>query len=140
MTPDSIPTAPSDVVEPAPHKKRGNVASGFTCPNCHGSVWEIDDGGLPRIECRVGHAFSVDAFLGEQAIAVEDAVWSAINSLEERGMALRRFAQRFAGAKQRQLRYLERAEVVERQAGLLREGLARVIQAETNGSAESMRA
>lgn len=137
VMPDPIPTAPSADVDPAPHEKRGNAASGFTCPNCHGSVWEIDDGGLPRIECRVGHAFSVDAFLGEQAIAVEDAIWSAINSLEERGMALRRFAAKFAAHERRQLRYLEQAEITERQAGLLREGLTRVIQAETNGPSES---
>jgi two-component system chemotaxis response regulator CheB len=137
VTPDPIPTAPSDAVSPAPHEKRGNAASGFTCPNCHGSVWEIDDGGLPRIECRVGHAFSVDAFLGEQAIALEDAIWSAINALEERGMSLRRFAEKFAGIERRKLAYLEQAEVVERQAGLLRDGLARVIQAETNGPSEA---
>jgi two-component system chemotaxis response regulator CheB len=137
VTPDPIPTAASDVVAPAPHEKRGNAASGFTCPNCHGSVWEIDDGGLPRIECRVGHAFSIDAFLGEQAVAVEDAIWSAINALEERGMALRRFAQKFAISERRQLAYLEQAAVVEGQAGLLRDGLARVIQAETNGPPES---
>lgn len=140
VMPDPIPTTPSDDVDPAPHEKRGNAASGFTCPNCHGSVWEIGDGGLPRIECRVGHAFSVDAFLGEQAVAVEDAIWSAINALEERGMALRRFARRFANSERRQLAYLEQAEVVERQAGLLREGLTRVIHAETNGPSASVRA
>jgi two-component system chemotaxis response regulator CheB len=140
VTPDPIPTAVSDDVAPAPHEKRGNAASGFTCPKCHGSVWEIDDGGLPRIECRVGHAFSIDAFLGEQAIAVEDAIWSAINALEERGMSLRRFAEKFASVERRKLAYLEQAEVVERQAGLLRDGLARVIQAETSGPSEAGRA
>jgi len=64
-----VPTAVSNGAAPPPREKGGNVASGFTCPNCHGSVWELEEGGLPRIECRVGHAFSVDAFLGEQAIA-----------------------------------------------------------------------
>ena len=132
VTPDQIPTPPSNDVDPAPPEKRGNTASGFTCPNCHGSVWEIDDGGLPRIECRVGHAFSMDAFLGEQAVALEDAIWSAINALEERAMTLRRFASRFAYDERRQLAYLEQAEVVQGQAMLLRGGLTRVIQVETN--------
>jgi two-component system chemotaxis response regulator CheB len=125
-----LPTHANGNAAPPPHEKRGNVASGFTCPNCHGSVWELDDGGLPRIECRVGHAFSVDAFLGEQAVALEDAIWSAINALEERAMTLRRFAERFAGLS-RGRRYLEQADAVEQQAGLLREGLIRVIQEET---------
>jgi two-component system chemotaxis response regulator CheB len=137
VMPDPIPTAPSDTVEPAPPEKRGNAASGFTCPNCHGSVWEIDDGGLPRIECRVGHAFSIDAFLGEQAVAVEDAIWSAINALEERAMALRRFASKFADLGRPRVAYLEQADAVQRQAGLLRDGLVRVIQAETNRSSEA---
>jgi two-component system chemotaxis response regulator CheB len=129
---EPFPQRASDDAAPPPHEKRGNVASGFTCPNCHGSVWELDDGGHPRIECRVGHAFSVDAFLGEQAVALEEAIWSAINALEERAMTLRRFSTRFEGAPRRlQINYLERAETVERQAALLREGLARVIQVES---------
>ena len=123
-----------DDAAPAPQEKRGNAASGFTCPNCHGSVWELEDGGLPRIECRVGHAFSIDAFLGEQAIALEDAIWSAINALEERATTLNRFAGRFVQSPRTRERYLEQAETVQAQAYLLREGLARVIQAETNGS------
>jgi two-component system chemotaxis response regulator CheB len=123
-----------DDAAPPPHVKRGNAASGYTCPNCHGSVWELDDGGLPRIECRVGHAFSLDAFLGEQAVALEDAIWSAINALEERAATLRRFAHRFADLPPRRQRYLEQAETVQGQADLLREGLARVIQVETNGT------
>ena len=123
-----------DDAAPPPQEKRGNAASGFTCPNCHGSVWELEDGGLPRIECRVGHAFSIDAFLGEQAVALEDAIWSAINALEERATTLRRFAGRFVQAPRTQERYLEQAETVQGQAVLLREGLARVIQAETNGN------
>lgn len=124
-----------DDAAPSPGEKRGNAASGFTCPNCHGSVWELDDGGLPRIECRVGHAFSLDAFLGEQAIALEDALWSAINALEERATTLRRFAGRFVEVPRIRQRYLEQAETVQDQAVLLREGLARVIQAESSGSA-----
>jgi two-component system, chemotaxis family, protein-glutamate methylesterase/glutaminase len=127
-----------DDAAPPPHEKRGNAASGFSCPNCHGSVWELNDGGLPRIECRVGHAFSIDAFLGEQAIALEDAIWSAINALEERATTLRRFAGRFVQAPKMRQRYLEQAEMVQAQAGLLREGLARVIQAETNGASSQI--
>lgn len=132
---DDLCQPASDAVAPAPHEKLGNAASGFTCPNCHGSVWELDDGGLPRIECRVGHAFSVDAFLGEQAVALEDAIWSAINALEERAMTLRRFAERFGGLRRQRSSYLEQAETVAGQAALLREGLARVIQAESNDQA-----
>ena len=82
----------------------------------------------------MGHAFSIDVLLGEQAVALEDAIWSAINALEERATTLRRFAARFVEAPRARQRYQEQAETVQGQVVLLREGLARVIQAETNGS------
>jgi two-component system chemotaxis response regulator CheB len=118
-------------------EKRSGVASGLTCPDCHGSLWELDEGPVPRIECRVGHAFSIDAFLGKQAVALEEAIWSAINSLEERAMALRRFADRLGQTSRMKDDYQERADLVASQALLLRDGLVRVIQAEEHGVARS---
>ena len=118
------PSSPSEL------EKQYDHASGLSCPNCNGSVWERTDGTNTRIECRVGHAFSVEAFLGEQAVALEDALWSAINSLQERATTLRRFADRITSG-QTAADYVRRADEVERHARLLREGLIRVIQAET---------
>lgn len=114
-------------------------ASGLTCPNCHGSVWEVEDGTMTRIECRVGHAFSIEAFLGEQAVTLEDALWSAIHALQERGATLRRFSRRFTTQRAADS-YAERAEEVERQATVLREGLMRVIQADTAAAMADERA
>lgn len=119
-----VPTSPT------PLEKQYDHASGLSCPNCNGSVWELTDGTITRIECRVGHAFSIEAFLGEQAVALEDALWSAINSLQERATTLRRFADRLTTS-QTAADYEQRADEVERHARLLREGLVRVIQAET---------
>src|SRR5262249_9666528 len=31
--------------------------SGFTCPDCHGALWEVEDGTMLRFRCHVGHAF-----------------------------------------------------------------------------------
>ena len=70
--------------------------------------------------------------MGEQAVALEAALWSAINSLQERATTLRRFADRLATAsRQTAVDYEQRAREIERQAALLREGLMRVIQVET---------
>ena len=106
--------------------KRPNAASGLTCPECHGSLWEISDHGRLRFECRIGHAYGVDALLAEQGETVEAALWSAINSLQERAATFRRLASS-ARPERSAPRFAERAEQVERHAGTLLELLRGLI-------------
>lgn len=61
----------------------------FICPECGGPLWESEENGLLRYHCHVGHAFTAEAFVGAQADALEQALWTALRSLEE-GAALRR--------------------------------------------------
>ena len=68
--------------------------SGFTCPECSGALWELREGELIRYRCRVGHAYSEDAMVEAQGSAVEAALWTALEVLEERGELLRRIAVR----------------------------------------------
>ena len=35
---------------------RIGARSAFTCPDCGGTMWEIDEGNLVRFRCHVGHA------------------------------------------------------------------------------------
>jgi two-component system chemotaxis response regulator CheB len=68
--------------------------SPFTCPECSGPLWQLKDGDVVRYRCRVGHSYSEDAMVIEQGSAVEAALWSALEALEERGEFLRRLASR----------------------------------------------
>ena len=54
----------------------------LTCPECGGTLWEIDNGG-PRYRCHTGHAYSLDSLAAEQAIQVEAALWAGLRRLEE---------------------------------------------------------
>ena len=42
-------------------------SSGLTCPECSGALWEVKQGDLIQYRCRVGHAYSLDSMLAEQA-------------------------------------------------------------------------
>ena len=103
--------------------KLPNAASGLTCPECHGSLWELEEAARFRFECRIGHTYSVDALLAEQGEAVEAALWAAVNSLQERAATFRRLAEG-ASTHPNGPAFLERAEQVEHHAeallGLLR--------------------
>jgi two-component system, chemotaxis family, protein-glutamate methylesterase/glutaminase len=99
--------------------------SPFTCPECNGSLWEIREGEAVRYRCRVGHSYSEDAMVIEQGSAVEAALWSALEALEERAEFLRRVAERH-GADRPRLRNrfngaaedaLERAELIRHALG-----------------------
>ena len=68
----------------------------FTCPTCHGMLWELKDGDMLRYRCHVGHAFSVDSLLAGQTEFTETALYSALRALEEKATALRRVAERFS--------------------------------------------
>ena len=73
---------------------RLGVPSYFTCPECHGTLWEMHDGDLLRFRCRVGHAFTGENMLAQHDTAVEAALWAAARSLEESATLNRRLANR----------------------------------------------
>ncbi len=59
------------------------IPSVYSCPECGGVLWEIQDNGLLRFRCRVGHAFTSETMLAQQDEALEEALWTALKTLEE---------------------------------------------------------
>ena len=68
--------------------------STFSCPECGGVLWEIQDGKLTRYRCRVGHAYSFESMVAEQSDKVEEALWAALRALEENASLSRRIIDR----------------------------------------------
>jgi two-component system chemotaxis response regulator CheB len=73
---------------------RPGIVSVFSCPECHGTLWEVDDGGILRFRCRVGHVYSPESMLAAQTDSVDRALWAALRSLEERAALTKRLSER----------------------------------------------
>ncbi len=97
--------------------------SAFTCPECSAALWELSDGALVRYRCRVGHTYSEDAMVEAQGDAVEAALWTALEVLEERGELLLRIAGRMHGKPRSARRFEDAAHEVDDRARLIRRAL-----------------
>jgi two-component system, chemotaxis family, protein-glutamate methylesterase/glutaminase len=61
----------------------------LTCPECGGSLAQVD---LPKISyfrCHVGHQFSPQTLAAAQGEATEKKLWGAVAALEEQAAVLR---------------------------------------------------
>lgn len=88
----------------------GNPST-FVCPECGGTLWEIQEGNLLRFRCHTGHGFSMKTLLEKQSEAVEDALWIAMRALQEKATLAQRTA-----AKMRDRNLPLAAQTMEQQA------------------------
>jgi two-component system chemotaxis response regulator CheB len=96
--------------------------TGFTCPECGGSLWEVNDATFTRYRCRVGHAFSVDSLVSAYGGSVEAALWAALRSLDENVAFTHRLAKRAESNDQRAIfdRFMAQAARISEHADALR--------------------
>jgi two-component system chemotaxis response regulator CheB len=81
----------------------------FSCPDCGGVLFELDDKRLVRYRCHTGHAFSLRTLAATQEQVADAALWSGLRALQEKENILRRLA------------HMHESAVVGSGAGCLRE-------------------
>lgn len=98
------------------------LASGFTCPECGGALFEKPGKKPLHFRCRTGHAYSPESLLAKQSETLESALWAALRSLEENAALARRMEVRLRerGGNKAGERYSKRAEDAEKHAAFLR--------------------
>lgn len=84
--------------------ERAGKPSPYACPDCHGILFEEEDGNLLRFRYRVGHAYSEETLSLDLGDGAEKALWAAFRALEENALASRararnrmQTAEQFAG-------------------------------------------
>ena len=87
----TLAEANMDAIEDMNRRGRPSV---YACPDCNGTLWELDDNGLLRFRCRTGHAYTAASLAIEQSERLEQALWTAFRALEETASLHRRMAER----------------------------------------------
>ncbi len=109
---DMMPTVVDQAMAAQERGDRRGDVSVFTCPECGGALWQVDEQQLVRFRCHVGHAYHGEVLLTEQAEVLEAALWTAVRIFRERSVLNRQLA-----AAQRQRGHEEAARRFEEQAG-----------------------
>lgn len=92
------------------------------CPECGGPLWAIEADGPRRYRCHVGHGFTAKALLSSQNNALEQALWVAMRTMEERANLTKMMArdERERGRDMAAQAYEERSEALRSHAQVIR--------------------
>jgi two-component system chemotaxis response regulator CheB len=70
----------------------------FTCPDCGGGLWSVED--MPHIRhyrCHIGHSYSEEDLVIRQIENIEATLWIAVRMMEERKNILQKMSRRDSG-------------------------------------------
>jgi two-component system chemotaxis response regulator CheB len=115
--------------------------SSFSCPDCGGVLWELEDDELLRFRCRVGHAYTAKALLDDQTDTLEKGLWAAFRALEENAAFTRRLSRRARqnGQLEATNRFMQRAEEAAAHAHTIHELLMNLQQKTSEAAAPPLR-
>ncbi|WP_337176187.1 chemotaxis protein CheB [Paludisphaera sp.] len=125
---DDMPETIDEDAERQVHGGHRGARSFFSCPECGGALWQVDEPEFLRFRCHVGHAYNAEVLLSEQAEGLEAALWTSVRIFREQSVLSRQLA-----ARERELgrldsagRFQEQAELAERHGRLVLDHLLQI--------------
>jgi two-component system chemotaxis response regulator CheB len=99
--------------------ERSDTVSTFACPDCGGTLWQVEHGQLVQFACHTGHRYAPHSLLVQKTEELEAALFEAVRVLKEKAMLLRQVAAKAAASADAGARLLEQAGVDEGHAMLI---------------------
>lgn len=114
---DAVPELTASVGKP----------STLSCPDCGGNLVEIEDGPMLRFRCKVGHAYGPATLAESHRESIEQAIWVALRTHEDRAIMFRRLAERARkqGHAAVEANWTRSAQEAERTVAMLKEVLSK---------------
>ena len=99
--------------------------SNYACPECHGVLLQLKEENRIRFRCHTGHAYSLESLVAEIDVAIEESLWSAIRSVEEKVLLMQHLAEHVKESERGTTaeRFLKLAEVARRRTHLVRQAV-----------------
>lgn len=121
---ETPPQIPRDIAAQA-HNERGGETTIYTCPECGGTMWQINRNGLMQFNCHVGHVYSPETLLGQKAEEIEAALWACVRMLVEKATLRRQLAVRLraSGLEAQAARIEEEAQLDDHHGQIIRDNL-----------------
>src|SRR5205807_3237128 len=103
--------------------RRNGDVSVLTCPECGGTLFQLENKKLIQFSCHVGHSYYGEALLGEQSERLEAALWTAVRMFKEKGVLARQLAAQAGGAGIPAERYEDQALLADQYADAIHQYL-----------------
>ena len=110
--------------------------SGLACPDCHGVMWEIDEGELVRYRCHVGHTYTAEPMSLALDENLRRALASALRALEERRSLARKLEKQAEKNNHARLAasWARRGEEYEKELMVIRDSVRRLDETATHNN------
>ena len=99
------------------------VPSPYACPDCHGVLLEIEEGGRIRFRCHTGHAYSLESLLAGMREGIHKALSAAERAFDEGSLLMQRIGTQLRQHNQHEvsMRMMKASDREKRKAEAVRE-------------------